>query len=141
MNGKTASLIGLIISVISIPLTAAVFYIAYKGNYERIFVLVGGGLALLCLIGLFVSYKGASKMKKSGTNDMLGKIGLVFSSLSLIATLCLIGICSTTVPPDNIKLPEKQFNNEMDDMLKQLNEGHKRDSLHADSVQKGLLKQ
>ena len=80
-------------------------------------------------------------MKKSGASNSLAKAGMFFSCLSLIAALSLAGICSTTESADNIKLPEKEFNNEMDDMLEQLKQGRVKDSLHADSVEKGFLKQ
>ena len=132
VKGKTASLIGVIIAVLSLPLAAAVFYIAYVNNFERVWVLVASGLALFCAIGLFVSFKGSSKMKRSGGKTALGKIGMLISTLSLLAALGVIGKGAMTEQKENAVYDDKAFDKDkqgMDSLLNMLNGGG--DSTHS----------
>lgn len=125
-KGKTASTIGLIISILSIPLAAAVYYIAYMNNFNRVWVLVASGLGFFCLIGILVSYRGRNKMRITGGSGSLGKIGMILSILSLLVSIGIIGKGAMTEQPQNTVYDDKAFDKDkqgMDSLLNMLNSG------------------
>src|SRR5438105_2921319 len=109
VKGKKTSVTGLIISIFSLPLAGLVFFVAYVNNFDRVWVLVAGGLALFSLIGFFVSSMGSSKMKSSGEKNTIGKIGMVLSALSLITSAGVIVKGATTKQVENAVYDDKAF--------------------------------
>ena len=137
VKGKAASITGLIISIISLPLSGLVFFIAYVNNFDRVWTLIAIASGGLALVSFLFSAFGRRKIKSSGGTLKAGSIGMALSLLALITSVTVIGIGACTKQAENEKFDDKAFDKEkggFDSLLNALNAAG--DTTKKDSLKK-----